>query len=294
MKTRMLIIQLLLPFILIACDTDNGSIGGSGMIETTEVVVSAESSGQLEKLYVAKGDKIEENAVIGLIDTTTVVLRLKQAQAMYRAALVKLTSDSLNISSTKLTSELAKKEFGRVQKLIASGSVNQQQFDNAENAMRQAELMFSGARAALRATEADIARIESEIALIEKQLSDCHPRSPLTGTVVEKFIEAGELVKPGKALVKIASLDTVEVKIYLPPQDLTSIQIGGRAEVNPEDGRTEMITGTIIWISPQAEFTPKNVQTKEARADLVYAVKVKIPNSDQALKIGMPVSVSIP
>ncbi len=294
MKTRTLMIQLLIPFALIACEKGNGYIGGSGMIETTEVIVSAETSGQLEQLFIAKGDAVEKNQIIGLIDTSVVVLQLKQAEAVRRAALVKLTSDSLTISSTRLSSELAEKEFGRVQTLLSSGSVNQQQFDKAENVLRQAELIHSGARTALRATEADISRIESEIALIEKRLTDCHPLSPLNGTVVEKYIEVGELVGPGKALVKIATLDTVEVKIYLPPQDLTTIKIGSRAEIDPEDGRADKISGTIVWISSQAEFTPKNVQTKEARADLVYAIKIKIPNSDQALKIGMPVSVTIP
>jgi HlyD family secretion protein len=119
------------------------------------------------------------------------------------------------------------------------------------------------------------------------------PISPLAGTIVDKFVEAGELITTGKQLIKVARLDTVWVKIYLPPSDLTRIKLGGTAKVDTEDGQTAVINGTVSWISDAAEFTPKNVQTKESRADLVYAVKVSIPNSEMRLKIGMPVAVEI-
>jgi HlyD family secretion protein len=112
--------------------------------------------------------------------------------------------------------------------------------------------------------------------------------------VVTRYVESGELVAIGKPLVKVARLDTVWVKVYLPPSDLTRIKLGGRAEIDPEDGRSRPLAGSISWISSEAEFTPKNVQTKEARADLVYAVKITIPNPDQTLKIGMPVLVTMP
>jgi HlyD family secretion protein len=111
--------------------------------------------------------------------------------------------------------------------------------------------------------------------------------------VINKFVEVGELIGVGKPLVKIAKLDTVWVKVYLPPSDLTRISLGGHALVDPEDGRNKPLEGKVSWISDQAEFTPKNVQTKEARADLVYAVKITIPNPGKVLKIGMPVSVKI-
>ena len=283
-----------LAVILSACSNGDGLPGGSGMIEATEVIVSAEAAGRIENLYVDRGDKVTIGETLAAIDSTTSALQLRRADAAYSAALVKLATDSLNIDKAKLTAVLAKKEFDRVGSLITSGSVNQQQYDNAENAYLQASLAQKMAVAALRVTDAELARILAEIDILRKQLKDCRPASPLAGTVTEKYIEAGELVAPGKPLVKISRIDTVEVKIYVPPQDLTRIALGAQANIDPEDGRTEPIKGSVVWIASVAEFTPKNVQTKEARADLVYAVKISIPNADETLKVGMPVSVSIP
>lgn len=293
MKITAVLILLSFP-LLSACGTENGLPGGSGMIEATEVTVSAEASGRVEQLLAGKGMAVSPGDIIARIDTTTPALQLRQAEAVRKSAEVKLTADSLAISRAELTVSLAEKEYRRIQSLLKSGSANQQQFDNVENALRQAELGLSTARTARSATKADIARIDAEIALLNKQLRDCQPGAPISGTVIDTYVEAGELVGPGKALVRIARLDTVEVDIYVPPQDLTAIKIGATAKIDPEDGRETPLDGTVVWISPKAEFTPKNVQTKEARADLVYAVKIYIPNPDNVLKIGMPVSVTIP
>jgi HlyD family secretion protein len=140
---------------------------------------------------------------------------------------------------------------------------------------------------------ANLQKINAEIALLTQQLSDCFPAAPIGGIVSDKFVEVGELVNIGAPLLKIVGLDTVTVKIYLPASDLTQIKLGDKAEVDPEDNSSQPLPGVITWISPEAEFTPKNVQTKEARANLVYAIKITIPNSQQILKIGMPVSVKI-
>ena len=129
--------------------------------------------------------------------------------------------------------------------------------------------------------------------MLRQQLTDCTPLAPVAGVVVKKYVEVGELVTPGQPLIEIARLDTVWVKVYLPPEDLTRINLGDRAEVDPEDGRAEPMIGRVSWIASAAEFTPKNVQTREARADLVYAIKVIIPNPEHTLKIGMPVAVRI-
>ncbi|MEZ5360692.1 MAG: efflux RND transporter periplasmic adaptor subunit [Candidatus Zixiibacteriota bacterium] len=293
MKVRIGLALLLLSF-LAACSSDNGLPGGSGMIEATEVMVSAEASGRIEELYAEKGMDIEIDQALALIDTTTPALQLAQAEAVLESAQVKLSADGLAISRAELTVSLAEKEYKRIQTLLKSGSANQQQFDNVDNALRQAELGLSTARTARTATQAEISRINAEIALLKKRLQDCRPVSPLTGTVIDTYVEVGELVAPGKAMVRIARLDTVEVDIYVPPNDLTEIHIGDKADVDPEDGREAPLSGRVVWISPKAEFTPKNVQTKEARADLVYAVKVRIPNPNNDLKIGMPVLVTIP
>lgn len=294
MNTKIIIIIILLPFVLSSCGKDNGTIGGSGLIEATEITISSQVVGKAEVLRFDEGARVNGGDTLAIIDTVNVTLALKQADAANSAAQSKLNMALISIQQAEHNFTLAEKEFGRVQALIKSGSANQQQYDQAENVFTQADLARKQARATRSAAEADLNRIEAEIALLNKQLSDCFPTAPRGGTITSKYIEAGELVTLGKALYKIAALDSVWVKVYLPPDDLTKITLGGEASIDPEDGREAPLKGTLTWISSSAEFTPKNVQTKEARADLVYAVKITIPNPDGELKIGMPVSVTIP
>ncbi len=280
--------------VLLSCSVENDTPRGSGMIEATEAVISSEASGRLERLYFDEGQRIERGDTLALIDTTTVVLRLQQAEAARQSILAQIGKAGIQIRQAAADDSLARKEFDRIRHLMESGSANQQEFDRARNVRDQARLVYESAKVALRAAEADLARTEAEIDLLEAQYDDCRPVAPLTGLVVSSYIEEGELLAVGRPIIKIARLDTVWIKIYVPPSDLTRIKIGGRAEVDPEDRRESPLVGTVTWIAGEAEFTPKNVQTREARADLVYAVKVTVPNAEQELKIGMPVMVRIP
>lgn len=287
-------VYVLIAFLLVtSCGKGNSPPGGSGLIEATEIVVSSEISGQLKSLRFDEGDSIKMGDTIGAIDTVTTMLRLHQSEALKQMAEMKVRVSSINIEQAAYNLDLAKKEYERVSALLKSGSINQQQYDKTETAYNQAILSKKQADASYDATLAELAKVKSEIALLEKQLSDCFPKSPESGVITNKFVEVGELIGMGKPLVKIAKLDTVWVKVYLPPSDLTKISLGGHAQVDPEDGRKQPLDGKVTWISDEAEFTPKNVQTKEARADLVYAVKITIPNPGKILKIGMPVSVKI-
>jgi len=289
-----LIISFILIMSLASCGRNNNVPGGSGFIEATEVIVSAEVTGKLEKLYYDEGQKINSGDTIALIDTITLSLQIARAWSLRDAAETRRQSAKLQIEKAGADFSLAEKEYDRIANLVKTGSANQQQFDQVENRRQQAELNLKSARTALLAAEADLKSIEAEIAILNEQLSDCRPRAPISGTVVTTYIERGELMVAGKPLVKISRLDSVWVKVYLSPDVLTRIKLGDKAEIDPEDGRTQPLSGHISWISPEAEFTPKNVQTREARADLVYAVKITIPNENEILKIGMPVMVKIP
>lgn len=292
---RFLMTGIMLPMLAaLSCSGNNKLPGGSGLIEATEVTVSSEAAGRIERLYVDEGDAIRPGDTIVLIDTVTLSLRLSQTEALKLSAETRRESARIQVDKAALDFELAQKEFDRVNNLVQTGSANQQQFDKTKNTLDGSRLAKKAAASALASTEADLEKIDRDIVLLQKQLADCRPVSPTGGTVVTKYVESGELAAPGKPLIKIARLDTVWVKVYLPPSDLTRIKLGGRADVDPEDGKTSPLPGTITWISSEAEFTPKNVQTKQARADLVYAVKITIPNDGGQLKIGMPVSVMIP
>lgn len=288
-----LLILLLSSIVIVSCGEESLYPGGSGLIEATEVVVSAQSAGQLLKLNFDEGDRIEIADTIGMIDTLTVSLQLRQARATRAAAETRLNNSNIAIEQAELNLKLADKEFNRAQSLIKTGSIDRQKYDQIENAHGQADLALKQAKVAREAARADINQVSATIALLEKQLHDCFPTAPIPGVISDTYIEVGELAPLGKALVKIARIDTVTVKVYLPPSDLTKIKLGQTAEVDPEDGRDTPLTGTVSWISAEAEFTPKNVQTREARADLVYAVKITIPNEDEILKVGMPVMVNI-
>lgn len=283
-----------LSLALVSCGNDAHIPAGSGFIEATEIVISSEVAGRLEAIYFEEGDTIEAGDTIALIDTTTLSLRLAQARAHHRAAVAQQMSARLQIEQADLDSALAHTDYLRMKHLIEKGSVTQRQFDQAENRYLQSRLAGRLARSTLAAAGAAIEQVGSEIDLLESQLADCRPTSPATGTVVTTYVERGELLGVGKPLIRVAELDPVTVKIYLAPAFLTEVKLGARAEIDPEDGRTAPLTGRVTWISPEAEFTPKNIQTKEARADLVYAVKITIPNPDQLLKIGMPVMARIP
>ena len=265
---------------------------GSGLIESTEVTLSAQTGGQLLQRYFDEGQKVAIGDTVALIDTSRVVLNLTQARAAAEAAQNRLETSAINIKQAAFNLDLAKKEFARIDTLIKSGSANQEQYDQAKNAYDRAVLAGQLSQAAQRGAQADLDNTNAQIGLLLKQFNDCFPTSPAFGIVVDKYVEPGELLSVGKPIIKVADLDTVWVKIYLPAGDLTRISLRGHATVDPENGATPL-DGNVSWISSEAEFTPKNVQTKEARADLVYAVKITIPNSGQKLKIGMPVMVTI-
>ncbi len=293
-KSRNSMFFIIALVLLLSCNGNNNVPGGSGLIEATEVTISSETAGQITRLLYEEGDKVAPGDTIVLIDTVTASLRLRQAEAAHTAAETRLRHADIAVEQAELNLSLAEKEYDRAKALIKTGSMNQQQYDQMENAHSQAALARRQAKASREAAAADLNRLEADLELLEKQFSDCFPITPVGGIVTEKFIEAGELATLGKALVKIARLDTVWVKIYLNPEDLTKIKLGSPAEIDPEDGRETPLAGEVTWISDAAEFTPKNVQTREARANMVYAVKIIIPNPEQTLKIGMPVAVRIP
>ena len=293
MKTALLVF-LLVASLLVGCSDKSTDPSGSGLIEATEVIVSAESIGQLLQLYVDEGDLVKTGDTLAIIDTMTTLLKLNQARANRTTALSRIDAAQLQIDNAEVSFDLADKEMVRAQQLIKSGSIGQQQFDKINTQFKQANLARETARAALTIAKADLAALDATIDLLEKQFRDCFPTAPSSGTVLTKYMESGELATMGKAIVKIARLDTVWVKLYVPAGDLSRLKLGQRAVIDTEDSGESTLDGHITWISSEAEFTPKNVQTKESRADLVYAVKITIPNEKQILKVGMPVAIDVP
>lgn len=281
---------LLLAIILLAgCNTGNGgALSGSGFVEADDVIVSAEVGGRIERLHFDDGDRIRRGDTIAIIDTTSIDLEIAALSASMTVAQTRIEAARTQLDRARETERFATQERARQEKLAASGTTTIRQLDQLRYEEKQAHLGTSAAVTSLTTAEQELTRMQADMNRLKRRRQDSFPLSPLNGVVLERLVEAGELATPGKGLVKLASLDTVKVKIYLGTSALTSLKVGQTISVSTESGKTSH-TGVITRIADQAEFAPKNVQTAESRADLVYAVTIRVPNPDQTLKIGMPV-----
>ena len=276
---------------LIACSgsKDEGFIG-SGTMEATEITISSTVAGEIIELKVEEGDVLNAGDVIALVDTEKIALQLQQLLSA-RDEL------KLNIQNGKRSGELAVdnynnvlKKFERTKALLEEGSVTRQQFDDIETALKNAETTKENAQSSLLALGAKEKQLSFQIELAQSQMRDAHITAPQNGTVVEKYIEKGEVVRPGSPVIKMADLQDMWIKVYIGERNLGAHKIGDRVVLRTSRPDA-FLEGRMVWFSPEAEFTPKNVQTKEARADLVYAAKIAVHNPDGVLKIGMPVDV---
>ncbi len=283
---------LLLAVFFSGCSKEEEVVGGSGLIETTEVIVSAETTGRIESLLFDEGTELLVGDTLVHIDTTRLALELASALAGRNVADERLVTAQLNLQKAREAEQYARSELDRVTRLLKSKTASQQQYDKLAHTHKETLIARDAAKAAIATIKAEITKINADINRIKRQLEDCYPTAPIAGRVTEKYVEIGELLAPGRPIAKIAKMDTVEVKVYLPAGDFAGVKTGDHARVDTESGG-EIYSGTVVWTSDEAEFTPKNVQTKKSRADLVYAVKVQIPNRDGTLKVGMPVFVTI-
>lgn len=281
-----------LTLLVTGCGKNNDERSGSGLLEADETTVSSESTGRIVELRIDEGSIVHAGDTIAVIDPSKLTLNLASAQAGRQAASANLASTRVQVSKTETALKFVENERNRIAKLSAEGTATRKQLDAIEQEFSQAKLNLDGAKAAVATQSAQIEKIDADIAVINRQLADCYPVAPISGTVTETFVEIGELLTPGKAIAKIAQLDTLWVKLYLPTGSFGQVKLGDKATISTEasGGSYE---GTVIWASDEAEFTPKNVQTQKSRANLVYAVKLSIPNSDGKLKIGMPVYITM-
>jgi HlyD family secretion protein len=273
------------------CGSESEQIGGSGLIEADEVIVSSETSGRVDSLCFIEGQPVKKLDTLAFIDPSRRQLELASAEASYLVTKQKLKSAAIQEEQAQETEEYALKERDRVAALVKSGGATPKELDLFEFEYSRAVLNRNSAAAAIETIESELKKLDADIGRIKREIRDCYPTSPLTGIILEKLVEKGEVLVLGKPIAKIAGLDTVWVKIYVSSGDLASLKIGDEAVIDTETGAASG-SGVVVWTSNEAEFTPKNVQTKDARANLVFAVKIIIPNDDGLLKIGMPVYVT--
>jgi HlyD family secretion protein len=264
-----------------------------GNFETTEVVVGAETNGQLLWFTPTEGSKLAAEVLVGVVDTSQLALEREQIAAQRAGSGSRAAEVTQQIGALEVQQEIAQRTYERTKRLFAQQAATSQQLDQSERDYRVLGQQIQGARAQRQGAGHDIASAEARVAQIRDRIRKSQIKNPIGGTVLASYAKAGEFIQPGQALYKIANLDSMVLRAYVTESQLGSVRIGQPAQVSIDTGKDERraLTGTVIWVSSQAEFTPTPIQTREERADLVYAVKISVPNAGGVIKIGMPADV---
>jgi len=289
-----------------ACNNHKLVTDASGVFESDEVIVSAEQNGKILSFPVQEGDTLAQNAIVGQIDMTNTILQKQQVQASIAALKEKTTNPrpqielikrQLAVQEVQLAQQL--RERTRTENLIKADAATQKQLDDINSMIDQLQKQIDVSRQQIALDNSNIATqnrtIFSEQAPLEKtaaQIQDNIDKgrivNPIKGTVLIKYALQGEMTTMGKALYKIANVDTVTLRAYVTGSQLTQVKLGQAVKVYSDEGKDQYreYPGQVSWISDKSEFTPKTIQTRDERANLVYAVKIRVKN-DGLLKLGM-------
>jgi len=305
---RTITILLTLAATLAGCaKTETSSFAGSGTIEATEVTVSAESRGQLLTAAFDEGDTVKQGQVIGEIEVKNIRLQrnanaaaIDEIDASRRTIEQEIATVAEALKQAQVSLDNARVTRDRIENLHTQGAATTDRLDRvrteyeiAESRVRSAEKQLAMSKSRLASVAATRKRTEESLRVLDDQIVDGTVISPLNGVVIEKYADAGEVVNFGTPLCTIADLSSVWLTVYVGEESVGKLSIGGKAGVRLDSFPSRSFEGKITWISPKAEFTPKNVQTRDSRVDLVYAVKITLPNPEGVFKIGMPAEAHI-
>lgn len=282
----------LLVLLAASCVEGNKAYDASGVFESTEVTVSAEGNGKILSLDLQEGDRLEAGQIVGCIDTVQLHLSEVQLEASRRA----VVSGRLDISRqiAALESQIGKQrqELDRFTKLEKAGASNRKQVEDIQAQIETLERQLAAQEESLNSSNRNVSgqadALEAQIEQIRDRIRKCVITSPVAGTVLAKYSEAGEFAALGRALFKVADIDNIRLRAYITADQLTTLKLGQQVRVFADQGSSgrKEYAGTLIWISDKAEFTPKTIQTRDERANLVYAVKIAVEN-DGLIKLGM-------
>jgi len=269
-----------------------------GTFEATEVVVSSEATGRILSFEIEEGMQVKAGMKVGLIDSLQLHLQYKQLSAQLSALLDSRPDIKAQVASLREQIAKQKIELRRVKNMLKDGAATQKQYDDIKTQIRVLEKQLSATLSTLDKSTATINNnaeaLEAQIAALADRIAKCRIVSPVDGTVLVKYAEAGELAVTGKPLMKIADLNNIYLRAYFTSNQLANLKLGDELTVTADFGGSERYdyTGRITWISSESEFTPKTIQTKDSRANLVYAVKITVKN-DGRLKIGLSGNVKL-
>lgn len=319
MKTTKLFAQFMLILFLFGCNGRgrNSKIEATGTIESTNVTISSKSIGEIKTIIADEGKQVSVGDTILVIDHEVLRFQLEQAIANEKIAQAQLAlmrkgarAEDLKqaeemMKQAEINFNLAKSDFERYSRLWENKSITQKQYEDIRGRYQVALAQLTSAKEnyakvkkifraeEIEQAQANVAKAAAAVALLQKNIRDCYIISPIDGFVIKKFVEVGETVSLMSSLVKVSNLATVNLIIYVSEVELGKVMLGQQVEIMIDAFPNKKYPGTVIYISPEAEFTPKNIQTKDERTKLVFAVKIEIANNNLELKPGMPADALI-
>lgn len=282
-----------LPLILLtACNADKSDYDASGVFEATEVVLSAQTQGELTQMNYEEGDTVSKGSTLAVVDTMQLSLQRRQLVAGLTSLGAKHYNVARQVADLKQQLATQRKERERFARLVSEKAGNRKQVDDIDAQILLLERQIAARTETLdntnRSLTSEAQGVEAQIAQLDDQLRRAHVVSPIGGTILSKYAEAGELATSGTQLYKLADLNRVYLRAYVTAPQLTKIKIGQKVRIYADQGAQgrKAYEGRVSWIAQEAEFTPKTIQTRDERANLVYAVKIAVHN-DGLIKLGM-------
>ena len=289
MKRTILYAAVLL--LLVSCG-DKQDYDATGTFEATEITVSAEATGKLLSMNAEEGSAVSEGQVLGVIDTTTLVLQREVIRKQQAAMLATRPDVQKQVASLREQIGKQETELARLQRMEAGGAATSKQVDDVATQLRvlrsQLDATLSTLNASVNSANNNAAALEVQMQLLDEQIRRCAVTAPSAGTILVRYAEVGEMAVAGKPLLRMADLEHMYLRAYFTSEQLAHIQLGQTVTVIADFGGDEQVSyeGTISWISAESEFTPKGIQTRNSRANLVYATKIAVKN-DGRIKIGL-------
>lgn len=272
--------------------TEERTFDASGSFEADETIISSEALGTIKLFTIEEGQDLEAGEQIGYIDTVQLFLKKRQLEAQIVALTGRRPNTSIQLAALEEQLKTAQREQNRVSNLLKADAATPKQLDDVNAQVEVIKSQIKAQKSSLdissRGISNDATPMEVQIAQIEDQLEKSKIINPIRGTVLTKYAEQNEMTSPGKPLYKIADLSKIILRVYISGNQLSEVRIGQKVTVHTDnsEGGFDQTEGTITWINDKAEFTPKTIQTKDERANMVYAIKIHVPN-DGKFKIGM-------
>ena len=292
MRIHQYICSVVIGLVLGACTSQEEQYDASGIFETTEVIVSAKGTGELQSFQVEEGQAVRQGEVLGWIDTLQLSLKDRQLAASLLATESKRLDEKRQVAHLRQQIENLQREKERFTALLNAKATTAKQVDDIDYQIKVLQNQLVATQEQINSSNSSLSRqsesIQAQRAQMEDQIRNAMISSPITGTVLTKYAEQGEFAVPGKALFKVADVSQMKLRAYITADQLTQLQIGQAVAVYADRGTTDRkrYAGRVVWIADKAEFTPKTIQTRNERANLVYAVKIAVEN-DGFIKRGM-------